>query len=139
MVLFFSDKIPHEVMPSHAARHALTIWFYDRDERQAMVEEAMQGGRSEEAGSKSMQTQTQAKAFIARLVQQADFSHAALAALASEAETNLGPGAVAIVRSVLGMGPAVKTAGDVAATIRAMQPEDLRQLRAGMESMGLSQ
>eukprot|EP00947_MAST-08B_sp_MAST-8B-sp1_P001434 g1434.t1 len=138
MVLFFSDQIPHEVMPSHASRHALTIWFYDRAERQAMVDEAIQEGRSEEAGSESMQTQAEAKAFIGRLVQQAEFSQTAVEALAADARANLGPGAVAIVASVLGFAAAIKTGDDMADAILSMQPDDLRGLRAGMESMGLS-
>ncbi|KDO20529.1 hypothetical protein SPRG_13227 [Saprolegnia parasitica CBS 223.65] len=33
LLLFFSDtRVPHEVLPSHAKRYALTVWYMDWDE-----------------------------------------------------------------------------------------------------------
>ena len=45
LVLFFSDKrVPHEVLPTHKERFAITHWFYDKEERAAA--EAMLGTES---------------------------------------------------------------------------------------------
>ena len=33
LVLFYSDyRVPHEVLPAHASRLALTLWYFDKDE-----------------------------------------------------------------------------------------------------------
>lgn len=33
LVLFFADyRVPHEVLPSHADRFAITLWYFDKDE-----------------------------------------------------------------------------------------------------------
>jgi hypothetical protein len=40
LVLFFSDRIKHEVRPSFAPRYAFTIWYYDEAERVRALEAA---------------------------------------------------------------------------------------------------
>ena len=167
LVLFFSDVVAHEVLPSHAARHALTIWFYDDDERTAAVagaakqsaggagdggEAGGKGGggpgfsRSFAAGVAGEAQQLEAKNFIASLLQQSEFTKAGIAAMAETARTTLSPASVSIVTSVLGMGYGgggeggggrPETPEDVEAAILAMEPEDLRNLRQGLERMGL--
>ena len=37
LALFFADSAPHEVLPAHANRHAVTVWYYDADERKSAV------------------------------------------------------------------------------------------------------
>ena len=33
LVLFYSDyRVPHEVLPAHAERYAITLWYFDKDE-----------------------------------------------------------------------------------------------------------
>lgn len=35
LVLFWSDKrVPHEVLPAHADRYCVTVWFFDKHERE---------------------------------------------------------------------------------------------------------
>jgi hypoxia-inducible factor (prolyl hydroxylase) len=38
--MFYSDEIPHEVLPSHATRHSFTVWYYDDDEHKAATSRA---------------------------------------------------------------------------------------------------
>lgn len=39
LAMFFADSAPHEVLPAHAMRHAVTVWYYDTDERKSAVSE----------------------------------------------------------------------------------------------------
>lgn len=68
LVVFYSSEIAHEVLPTFGERHALTIWYYDTNERQAAVEKAMQSGKGAAAGAASVESQQKAKAFIAQLM-----------------------------------------------------------------------
>ncbi|EEH59331.1 uncharacterized protein MICPUCDRAFT_38436 [Micromonas pusilla CCMP1545] len=40
LAMFYSDEIPHEVLPSHATRHSFTVWYYDDDEHKAATSRA---------------------------------------------------------------------------------------------------
>ena len=35
--MFFADSAQHEVLPAFANRHAVTIWYYDTEERKLAV------------------------------------------------------------------------------------------------------
>ncbi|KAK3265339.1 hypothetical protein CYMTET_25965, partial [Cymbomonas tetramitiformis] len=37
LVLFYADLMLHEVLETYASRHALTMWYYDKEERQRHV------------------------------------------------------------------------------------------------------
>ena len=45
VIIFESDRIPHEVQATFAPRHALTMWYYDDDARAEAVERAATAGR----------------------------------------------------------------------------------------------
>ena len=52
LVLFYADyRVPHEVLPSHAERNAVTLWYFDADERQRAqrLDEATAGTDTSEA------------------------------------------------------------------------------------------
>jgi Rps23 Pro-64 3,4-dihydroxylase Tpa1-like proline 4-hydroxylase len=68
LAMFFSSSMPHEVMPSYGDRHALTVWYYDTKERVAALEDAQKSGRSGIASSSSIESQKEAKEFIADLM-----------------------------------------------------------------------
>ncbi|XP_032219454.2 prolyl hydroxylase EGLN3 isoform X2 [Nematostella vectensis] len=46
LLLFWSDKRnPHEVMPAHKTRYAITLWYFDTKERKKFFEEIKQQGK----------------------------------------------------------------------------------------------
>jgi hypothetical protein len=58
MVLFFSDtRVPHEVLPAHKARYAVTHWFYDTEERQHAEASAAAAGLHLASGGLQMDVQ----------------------------------------------------------------------------------
>lgn len=39
ILFFWSDRRnPHEVQPSHHTRYAITVWYFDADEREAALQ-----------------------------------------------------------------------------------------------------
>ena len=62
LALFFIDEVPHEVRPTFHARHALTLWYYDRGERAEAV------GRGGAAVGVDAATQREAQGFVRALV-----------------------------------------------------------------------
>uniref|UniRef100_A0A8C2J5X7 hypoxia-inducible factor-proline dioxygenase n=1 Tax=Cyprinus carpio TaxID=7962 RepID=A0A8C2J5X7_CYPCA len=44
LLLFWSDRRnPHEVQPAHATRYAITVWYFDADERARAKEKYLTG------------------------------------------------------------------------------------------------
>ena len=44
-LIFWSDeRNPHEVMPAHRSRYAVTVWYFDREERQHALEKHQELG-----------------------------------------------------------------------------------------------
>lgn len=38
IIFFWSDRRnPHEVQPSHRTRYAITVWYFDADERESAL------------------------------------------------------------------------------------------------------
>jgi Rps23 Pro-64 3,4-dihydroxylase Tpa1-like proline 4-hydroxylase len=68
MALFSSADMAHEVMPTYGDRHSLTIWYYDKDEREQAILKAKEAGHAEAASKTGIETQKEAKAFIAELM-----------------------------------------------------------------------
>ena len=50
MAMFFADEVPHEVRPTRAARHAMTVWYYDKQLRTQAVAAAASGAGASLAG-----------------------------------------------------------------------------------------
>ena len=40
LAMFWSEKVPHAVKPSFGKRYALTVWYYDSEERRSSILEA---------------------------------------------------------------------------------------------------
>ena len=68
LVMFYSSDIPHEVLPTFGMRHAITIWYYDTEERKHAVQAAVESGLSASATSASVEKQRAARNFIAHLM-----------------------------------------------------------------------
>mmetsp|Transcript_165886 Transcript_165886/g.527431 ORF Transcript_165886/g.527431 Transcript_165886/m.527431 type:complete len:561 (-) Transcript_165886:318-2000(-) len=65
LVLFWADKLAHEVLPSRRRRMALTYWWFDRAEREAKVKElAFSAGPA----ATSSEEETLAQDFIADMM-----------------------------------------------------------------------
>jgi hypoxia-inducible factor (prolyl hydroxylase) len=52
LAMFYSDRVPHEVLPALSERHSFTVWYYDRDEHRAAVA-SRGGGADAEADAKT--------------------------------------------------------------------------------------
>lgn len=68
LAVFYSSEIAHEVMPSFGERHALTVWYYDLEERQEAVKAATETGRAAETAKAGERSQAEAKQFIGELM-----------------------------------------------------------------------
>jgi hypothetical protein len=67
--MFFSSEVAHEVRPTYHERHALTIWYYDTEERKRTVDAALkEGSASMMAAKTSVEAQREAKDFIGVLM-----------------------------------------------------------------------
>jgi hypothetical protein len=64
LAMFFSSEVPHEVLPTFADRHSLTLWYYDTAERKEAIDEAKSSGRAEKAANTSVEAQRAAKHFM---------------------------------------------------------------------------
>ena len=64
LAMFYSAEIQHEVRPTFGMRHSITLWYYDKEERQAAEETAKGSGSSLAANESSVESQRAAKDFI---------------------------------------------------------------------------
>jgi hypoxia-inducible factor (prolyl hydroxylase) len=68
LAMFYSADCPHEVRPAYGDRHAITLWYYDQEERYAAMMMAKEAGRSAGVAKSSTQAQVEAKSFIGQLM-----------------------------------------------------------------------
>ena len=120
-------------MPTFGDRHALTIWYYDTEERKNALDLAKKAGKAAKAASSTIEEQQQAKEFISNLLDgdESD-ADAELQRLLKKLET-LSDASVEIISNITG-----------AASVSAFRegfsllvPQDLDQMRALFRNMGL--
>lgn len=140
LAMFYSADVPHEVLPTFGMRHAITIWYYDTEERKAAVEAAVEAGHTDSAVTASLQSQTAAKDFIAELmggdevgVDGGDPTESELAAL-SERVSQLDDEVLGMVANITGA-PSVSSFRE---GFPLLAVEDLKQMRALFRRMGLA-
>ncbi len=140
LLIFYSSKIPHEVLPTFGERHAITMWYYDTDERKAALLDAEKIGSAFSVQSTGVDSQREAKAFIADLMggdligdDGGNPSTEELATLSDKVK-NLSAEALGIVSSITG----APSAESFKAGFGLLKPEDLKQMRKLFRRMGLN-
>lgn len=139
MALFYSATMPHEVMPTWGDRHAITLWYYDSEERAGAMKRAKDSGRAEAVARAGTDAQREAKLFIGDLMggdevdsMGGEPSKEELVALANKA-MDLSPEALGIVASITG----APSADSFRQGFGLLQPQDLKQMRQLFRRMGL--
>jgi hypoxia-inducible factor prolyl hydroxylase len=140
LAMFYSADVPHEVLPTFGMRHAITIWYYDTEERQAAVKAAVDKGIVDTATHASVESQRAAKNFIAELMGgdevAADGGEPAqdeLTALCARV-TGLSDEVLGMVASITGA-PSVQSFRE---GFPLLTTDDLKQMRALFRRMGLA-
>ena len=140
LVLFYSSEVPHEVLPTFGERHALTLWYYDSQERAAALNESKQAGRGLAVHRAGAGAQQEAKAFIGRLMGGDDVGEDGGAPI-SEDLAALATAAAALSEEALGIVASI-TGAPSAASFRQgfalLVPEDLKSMRRLFRRMGIN-
>ena len=140
-VLFYSSEIPHEVCRVVGReRHAITVWYYDKAERQEAVAAAEERGHSSVASATSVAAQAEAKAFMSHLMGGNDIGVDGGDPTADELQSLrnqvglLSEEALTIVASITGAkSPAVFKEG-----FRTLTVNDIKSMRSLFRRMGLN-
>ncbi|CAE7580114.1 egl-9 [Symbiodinium sp. CCMP2592] len=125
LVLFWADRLPHEVLPAKRRRMALTYWWFDRAEREAKVQEL-----ADEVGNQHLKVSEESMA--------QDFIAFMLSDTSSPAEIvrkahKLPEKALSTVATVVG----ASDAQEALEGIGRLKDSDLARLRGSMGKMGL--
>jgi hypothetical protein len=137
--MFYSSEIPHEVMPTYGDRHAITLWYYDSEERQQALERAREVGKSAEAAKTSIESQSEAKGFVASLMGGVDvgedggYPTEEDVKILADKVANLSAEAVSIVANITGA-PSVESFKE---GFKLLVPQDLKSMRQLFRRMGL--
>ena len=140
-VLFYSAEIPHEVCKVFGKdRHAITIWYYDKTERQEAVIAAEERGYSTSASSTSVAAQLEAKTFMSSLMGGDDVGEDGGEPTAEELEilmkrvASMSEEALNIAASITGAkSPLIFKEGFKSLTVK-----DLKSMRSLFRRMGLN-
>eukprot|EP01031_Cornospumella_fuschlensis_P035892 gene35892-43533_t len=153
VAMFFSSSIAHEVLPTYGSRYALTIWYYDKDERKQAIQNANEKGTVHKVSHYDVKYQVEAKEFIGRLLKNHDKELEAvhqdgdvtrygeeeepteeeLKSLCHEVQNTLTKEAIEIVASITGA-PSVDS---FKAGFPLLTTKDLQHMRALFRRMGL--
>eukprot|EP00605_Chrysophyceae_sp_TOSAG23-4_P002357 GSChrysophyteH1.ASY1.ANO1.2605.1 assembled CDS len=139
LAMFYSADMPHEVMPTFGDRHAITVWYYDSEERAEAVAQAQTSGAAEAAVNAGSDAQRTAKEFIADLMggdeideDGGDPSKEELKALSNKVD-DLDDVTLGVVASITGA-PSTES---FRAGFPMLTPTDLKQMRQLFRRMGL--
>ncbi len=140
LAMFYSATIPHEVMPTYGDRHAITVWYYDSEERASALRSAQESGAAAAANRAGRDAQLEAKHFIADLmggddidVNGGDPSIEELTALRNKVD-DLPDTTLSIVASITGA-PSTESFRE---GFTMLTPQDLKQMRQLFRRMGLA-
>lgn len=150
VAMFYSSEVAHEVMPCYGHRYALTIWYYDRNERLQALAEARNNNRVNKTSHYSAKHQEEARAFIGKLLhnedrpvevghpmprggEEAEPSEEELQALRHIVQNELSREAVEIVSSITG----APSPESFLQGFPLLTTKDLQHMRALFRRMGL--
>jgi hypoxia-inducible factor prolyl hydroxylase len=144
VAIFYSSDIPHEVLPTFGNRHALTIWYYDTNERKQTLERAKESGKGSRASKASLETQQAAQQFVAKLMSSqsgAEDEEGSSSTPAAESELRelqdlvkeLSDEVIEIVSNITGA-PSLESFRD---GFEMLTVHDLKQMRGLFQRMGL--
>lgn len=140
VAIFYSSDIPHEVLPTFGNRHALTIWYYDTNERKQTLERAKESGKGYRASKASLETQQAAQQFVAKLMssQSGDDEESSTPAESELRELQdlvkeLSDDVIEIVSNITGA-PSLESFRD---GFEMLTVNDLKQMRGLFRRMGL--
>mmetsp|Transcript_6402 Transcript_6402/g.15590 ORF Transcript_6402/g.15590 Transcript_6402/m.15590 type:complete len:440 (+) Transcript_6402:559-1878(+) len=127
LALFFSDVVPHEVLPTAVHRYSVNLWFYDEVERASAIRSAKELGHvGGSFGKTSEKEQREAQTFLALLLT----SQATLDTLLPAAE-KLSGAAREIAGAVVGGSGSAFMEG-----MRQLTESSLAELRRNLSTMG---
>eukprot|EP00981_Chlorochromonas_danica_P014445 scaffold8015_cov165-Ochromonas_danica.AAC.3 len=152
VAMFYSSEVAHEVMPCYGHRYALTIWYYDRNERLQALAEARNNNRVNKTSHYSAKHQEEAREFIAKLLhnedrpvevghpmprggEEAEPSEEELQALRHIVQNELSREAVEIVSSITG----APSPESFMQGFPLLTTKDLQHMRALFRRMGLDE
>jgi len=153
VALFFSDAVPHEVLPSHSERHAVTVWYYDATERkEALAKTPSMRGCEDDADSRRQQQQRaapseaeaekekahlrsrhEARAFLLWILGSDKVATQDQVEAITQRAMKLTPMAVRIVAGVVG----APSPEDAMEALGRLTPSTLQKLRADLNEMGI--
>ena len=134
VAMFLSDSIEHEVMPAYAPRYALTLWYYDMNERHEALKQASKLAQDSGVGNMedimNVEAQEKSRDFIDNMF--CDFTEditieSNLAKLKSEV-TEISEEVCKIIGSILGV-------DNVVVAISSLTTETYQELRNAFEKM----
>jgi hypothetical protein len=148
LAMFFADEVPHEVRPTRAMRHAVTVWYYDEKLRSEAVSAA-----SDNASSSGVAPSTpfgvdavakqEASIFVRTvlLAPAAKGDHPSMPARPTRADveavglavTKLSPGALRVMAGIVG----ASSEHEFVDGINSLTPDSLMDLRKQLRHMGV--
>jgi Rps23 Pro-64 3,4-dihydroxylase Tpa1-like proline 4-hydroxylase len=136
LAMFFSDLIEHEVRPTYGNRFALTMWYYDRNERLNAVKKAEKIAKEKGVGNTDMalniEAQEVAREFISEMFNDTTLPLKELLTNVQQKVNTLDDVAKDIVGSVVGV-----EKDKVEDVIEKLSVEEFFQLRESFQKMGI--
>ena len=132
LAMFYADQVPHEVRPTDEERHALTVWYYDAEEKRRAMQSgpAMEGVNLQRDTKLLSPTEERSVRVFTEVLMGGRCSGPQLLGMLDKSLT---PRAAEAVCVILG----VKNVDDLRAAFGDMDAADTKALLSRLETMGL--
>eukprot|EP00621_Florenciella_sp_RCC1693_P010524 CAMPEP_0182527704 /NCGR_PEP_ID=MMETSP1323-20130603/4022_1 /TAXON_ID=236787 /ORGANISM="Florenciella parvula, Strain RCC1693" /LENGTH=1032 /DNA_ID=CAMNT_0024736727 /DNA_START=238 /DNA_END=3336 /DNA_ORIENTATION=+ len=132
LAMFYADEMPHEVRPAHGMRHAMTVWYYDKNEREEAIAKAPPAPKEEDQAH--MRSRQEARAFLLWiLAHESEPTQEAVDSIVERAK-KMSEHAVKIVAGITGA-PSIE---EFMNALDLMTPASLAKLRSDLDEMGIN-